>query len=457
MTDQGNTPNSPLPDLRTREQRAGDRAAVERQVRALSPPPAGFRTLAGAGLDILDLLRRRQAGVGGGGLRFDVHDPDDGAIPALVVQNELVVETDDQPLSRYGDSLTDYEVRASRPGRKARVFRWKGKTATDPVADARLLRDQNIEANVSQIVPLGYVVKGDTFPGRTTVSRPFQPGTGGSPVRVAVIDTGLTDQPRTDGWFTGITRRATDQLNQVKPEEGRNDFFAGHGTFTAGIVRQLSSTCEIVVYRFTRTDGLGTDTDAADMLIKAADDAAAEAPGQRLIINASFGAPAVDGQPPLALRDAVDYIAREYPDVLIVASAGNDGSDQRLYPAGFEMPNVRAVGALNPDRTKAGFSNYGNWVHCSAVGVGVVSTFVKGLTPPEAGMGVPDIDFPAMPWATWTGTSFTAPQISGAVARLCAENPGLKPRAAFDQLLRGRPKLPNSQTVVVHLLEGTAP
>jgi hypothetical protein len=454
MTDQGNTPRWPLPDLRTPEQRTGDRAAVQRQLRALSSPPPGLRAAAGVGLDVLQHLRRRQLSVGDRGLRFDVHRPADGGLPSLVVQNELVAETDDQPLSRFGASLRDYRGKA-RVGRKTRVFGWTGQTTTDPSADARLLRDNNIKANVSQIVPLGYVVKGDAFPGRTTVSRAFTPDSGGAPVRVAVVDTGLTDQPRTDGWFTGITTKGVDELNQVKPEENRNDYFAGHGTFTAGIVRQLSSTCEIVVYRFTRMDGLGTDADAAAMLIKAADDAAAEAPGQRLIINASFGAPAVDGEPPLALREAVDYIAQRHPDVLIVASAGNDGNDQRLYPAGFDRPNVRAVGALNPDLSRADFSNHGDWVHCSAVGVGVVSTFVQGLTPPEAGLGIPDVDFPAMPWATWTGTSFTAPQVSGAVARLCAADAGLKPRSAFDRLLRDRPTLDGAGTVVVHLLAGT--
>lgn len=456
MTDQGNTVIPPLADLRTEQQRADDREAVREQVRALSSPPPGIRAVAGVRPDVLELIRQRQISAGERGLPFDVHRPGDGGIPSLVVQNQLVAESDDQQLSRFGTSFEGYQGGKVRPGCRSRLFKWQGQAAADPSADARLLRKNAVRANVSQIVPLGYVVKGDAFPGMTHVTQEFTPDSGGSPVRVAVVDTGLTDQPRTDGWFTGITSRGKiDELNQVKPQENRNDYFAGHGTFTAGIVRQLSSTCEIVVYRFTRTDGLGTDTDAADMLIRAADDAAAEAPGQRLIINASFGAPAVDGEPPLALQEAVEYIAHNYPDVLIVASAGNDGHHQKLYPAGFETHNVRAVGALNPDLTRAEFSNYGKWVHCSAVGVGVVSTFVKGLTPPEAGLGVPDVDFPAMPWATWTGTSFTAPQISGAVARLCAANAELKPRTAFDRLLENRPKLAGSETVVVNLLQGT--
>nr|BFE73055.1 hypothetical protein GCM10020092_063560 [Actinoplanes digitatis] len=203
----------------------------------------------------------------------------------------------------------------------------------------------------------------------------------------------------------------------------------------------------MVVYRYTSTDGLGTDEAAADMLIQAADDAA----GGRVIINASFGAPAVDGVPPLAMREAVRYITETYPKALIVASAGNDGSDRPLYPAAF--PGVKAVGALNSDLSAAAFSNHGSWVHCSAVGVGVVSTFVEGKLPPETGIGA-DVDFPADSWATWSGTSFSAPQISGAVAALCGDDGALPPAAAFDQLVAGRPTLADYGTVV-HLLPGT--
>jgi subtilisin family serine protease len=137
-----------------------------------------------------------------------------------------------------------------------------------------------------------------------------------------------------------------------------------------------------------------------------------------------------------------------------VASAGNDGSEVPLYPAAFGPPTVRAVGALNPDLTGAVFSNRGEWVHCSAVGVGVVSTFVEGLTPPEDDLGVPDLTFPADAWAAWTGTSFTAPQISGAVAALCAADGTLKPQAAFTKLLQGRQTL-QGYGAKVHLLPGT--
>ena len=450
MTQPGKPPHWPLPDLRTAAQRDLDKSAVRQQVGVLSPSPAG--TLAAD--DIVDRIRRRQRDAPAElATRFDKVTLNGGASSVLVVESELVIDADQDQLTGVADVLDDYDGPA-RPGRRTRTFRSRsGRTPDALRADVRRLRDKGIKANVNLVVPLGYVVKGNDFPGRTSVNVPFAAGGGGSPVRVAVIDTGLTKLPRGDAWFTGITRNGTDELDQVQPKD-RNDYFAGHGTFTAGIVRQLSPTCEIVVYRFTKTDGLGTDVAAADMLVQAADDAAAQVPGRPLILNASFGAPAVDGVKPVALEQAVDYIATTHPDVLIVASAGNDGNDVPLYPAAFDKPNVRAVGALNPDLTGAAFSNRGDWVDCSAVGVGVVSTFVEGLTPPQPDLGVPDLPFPADAWATWTGTSFTAPQISGAVAALCAADPALKPQAAFTRLLQGRTVL-KGYGAKVHLLRGT--
>jgi len=49
--------------------------------------------------------------------------------------------------------------------------------------------------------------------------------------------------------------------------------------------------------------------------------------------------------------------------------------------------------------------------------------------------------FGANAWAMWTGTSFSTPQIAGAVARYCYENPGTKPQAALDALLAGQSTL----------------
>jgi hypothetical protein len=93
------------------------------------------------------------------------------------------------------------------------------------------------------------------------------------------------------------------------------------------------------------------------------------------------------------------------------------------------------------------------------VGIGVASTFVEGVEPPVRGDydgdGVvdDDITFPTNAWGLWSGTSFAAPQICGAVARWCKAT-GKKPREALAQILSGQPDDPNYGSLI-RLLPGT--
>jgi len=431
------SPRWPLPDPRAPGQIDQDRPAVRAQVSKLTSPDGRGGTPAADRIGVVQRMIARQR-ASGTGTPFDVLMQNNR--PVLIARHELVV----------GAGHESYQA-ADRPGRKVRIQRVPdAQDVNRLLAEAKTLRDQEISANVNPMVPLGYVIKGDAYPGLTSVALgQFPAGAIDPSVRVAIIDTGRFQGDRGDGWSTGVEAKGVDLLDEVAPKN-RNDFFAGHGTFTAGVVRQISAACEIAVYRFTGNDGLGTDTAAAEAMLRAAADGA----GKRLIINASFGVPAVDGVPPIALRQAVEDIAATYPEVLIVASAGNDGTDEPIYPAAFG-DLVRAVGALNPDLTRAGFSNFGPWVDCSTVGVGIVSTFVPGTLPPEPDLG-PTIVFPEDSWATWSGTSFTAPQISGAVAHLCTQAAGLSPKAAYTQLVAGR-AMASGVGAVVHLLPGTDP
>ncbi|WP_067510404.1 S8/S53 family peptidase [Actinoplanes sp. TFC3] len=441
----------PLPDRRTAAQLAQDQEDVRRQVSKLAAANVDPAARQEQDVFVQRILRRQRAADAAQATDF-VHfllEPG-GDRASLAAAGDLVVDATPQAARRLADLLRDYEP-ADRPGRsrhrRTRVFRSRGKNAAALRADARrLCREDGVTANINAIVPLGYVTKGNSYPGSTVAPAPFATNGATAPVRVALIDTGITAQPRDDGWDSGVVREGTDPINVLAPFD-RIDWFAGHGTFSTGIVRQIAPDADVSVYRFTTTDGLGTDEAAADMLIKAAEDAG----GERLIINASFGAPAVDGIPPLAMQEAVAHIAAEHPNTLIVASAGNDGRDLPLYPAAF--PGVKAVGALNSDLTPATFTNRGTWVHCAAVGVGIISTFVEGKLPPEDNIGT-DVTFGPDSWATWSGTSFSAPQISGAVAALCGEDPSLTPHQAFNQLIAGRPTAPGLGAVV-HILPGT--
>jgi subtilisin family serine protease len=129
--------------------------------------------------------------------------------------------------------------------------------------------------------------------------------------------------------------------------------------------------------------------------------------------------------------------------VVIVVSAGNDATMRPMYPAAFaphegglvpsvlaeELPIV-AVGASNPDRSIAMFSNEGPWVRAHRPGAALVSTL-----PPFDGSRSPSLEQPgrvrrstidpddySSGFGVWSGTSFSAPILAGEVAQYLHEN-----------------------------------
>jgi thermitase len=246
----------------------------------------------------------------------------------------------------------------------------------------------------------------------------------GPPTRVAIIDTGIPLDPHGDGWLAGVQRCAAnlDPLDNLPGgPDGFLDFQAGHGTFVAGIVQQVAPGAEIRVYRAADTDGFATDADVAAAMLRAADQGAQ-------VINLSLGGTTVDGTPPPALADAVAAIGDQ---VVIVAAAGNDGDDTPCWPAA--LPGVEAVAGLTADLSGAQWSSRGSWVRFATIGEGIRSVFVAGQ---ESPVFDPEPDtFPGDAWAVWTGTSFAAPQVTGAIARISQEQ-GLSAREAVDLLDR---------------------
>jgi subtilisin family serine protease len=127
------------------------------------------------------------------------------------------------------------------------------------------------------------------------------------------------------------------------------------------------------------------------------------------IIGLSLGGPVMES--PFLLRSAVAH-ARAM-GVVIVASAGNDGTCVPQYPAALE--GVVSVGALGPDGP-APWTNYGDWVNACAPGTGLVSTFFPSFDGAFPMQNTVDPDAFAG-WARWSGTSFAAPVAIAALAR----------------------------------------
>ena len=81
------------------------------------------------------------------------------------------------------------------------------------------------------------------------------------------------------------------------------------------------------------------------------------------------------------------------------------------------------IGVASTNRrgnARAWFSNWGDWCDCCTRGEYVYSTFVYWDGPVE-GEPLTDIEH-FRGWARWDGTSFAAPKVSAAIARLFAES-----------------------------------
>lgn len=340
---------------------------------------------------------------------------------------------------RFGLVVAEVDPRtgASRLETPPSVLRER-KVST-PALVEQLVAD-GFDARVNHIVPLGVVMKAEGGPEPTALRRPFPavavPPSGAAPL-VAVIDTGISIEQRTDGYLQNLLEPDNvDPLDAFPPPlgDGLLDAAAGHGAFVTGVVQQVAPSARLRVYRVTDSDGICTDAQVGAAITRAAADGAD-------IINLSLGTSTDDGLCPPAMRTAIENAVADRPGILIVAAAGNDGaSPDPVWPAALatEIPNVVSVAGLDPEGHGNDWSSRGDWVRCSAIGQGVASTYVIGA---EDGplIGDPDPDtYGPDAWAVWTGTSFAAPQIAGRVARMCHEKT-MAPLDALAELLAGAP------------------
>jgi Subtilase family len=235
---------------------------------------------------------------------------------------------------------------------------------------------------------------------------------------VIVLDTGLATAPtliphaleQIQAFVVpGGSAAAAAEVPDSVPADNLLDPAAGHGTFIAGLVEQVAPGAKVEVWHVLEPEGDGNEVDIATRI-----DAlpARTAPGDRgCVLNLSFGSYVMEQGEVLAsaIREAQ---ARGY---VVVSSAGNDGVCTPTIPA--SLPDVVGVGAIGPDGP-ALFSNYGPWVRACAPGVDVVSTFFRqflGAETPATPLDPDPDDFED--WARWSGTSFSAPIVAGALAQ----------------------------------------
>jgi minor extracellular protease Epr len=213
---------------------------------------------------------------------------------------------------------------------------------------------------------------------------------------VAVVDTGIANHEDliiSGGVaYTGYTTSYSDDN--------------GHGTHVAGIIA-------------ARNNGIGTvgmAPDASLFAVKVLDGAGSgylsdvvagidwSISNKMDIVNLSLGT-STDSS---ALKQIVDKAYNN--GIILVAAAGNSGTadgagDTINYPAKY--PSVIAVGATQPDDTRASFSSTGNTLEVAAPGVGVLSTY------------------PGNRYAKMSGTSMATPYVAGNLALFKEANSSL--------------------------------
>jgi hypothetical protein len=155
----------------------------------------------------------------------------------------------------------------------------------------------------------------------------------------------------------------------------------GHGTMVAGVLHLVAPTAKIMPLKAFHADGSANISDIIHAIYYAVQNHAN-------VINMSFNLTA----PSQELTNAITFATNN--NVISVASSGNDGKEEIVYPAA--LSDVMGAASTNNSDQRSTFSNYGNqivWV--AAPGEAIITTYPFGF------------------YAAGWGTSFSSPLVAG--------------------------------------------
>jgi thermitase len=156
----------------------------------------------------------------------------------------------------------------------------------------------------------------------------------------------------------------------------------GHGTEVAGVLHLVAPGAKLMPLKAFASNGTGTLSNVLAAIYYSVANKAS-------VINMSFDFTSSSTE----LKTAVAYAVSR--NVICVASAGNAGVDELVYPAAYQQ-YVIGVGSTSDNNTRSTFSNYGDqvvWI--AAPGEAVVTTY------------------PFASYAAVWGTSFSSPLVAG--------------------------------------------
>jgi len=220
---------------------------------------------------------------------------------------------------------------------------------------------------------------------------------GSESVLVAVLDTGLAGQ------LHEFASRVVPGYRFANPNYNTNTVDDhGHGTMVAGVLCANANNgelgagvdwgCRVMPIKVLNTSNLGYYSDWAQGIDYAV------AHGAK-VINLSAGGATTS----TALANSIsNAIAR---GAIFVTITHNDSSGTIRFPG--SLPMCITVGATDQNDARASFSNYGPEIDLVAPGVNIVSVGSSGNL------------------ETWSGTSFSGPQVAGVCSLLAALWPNL--------------------------------
>lgn len=227
-------------------------------------------------------------------------------------------------------------------------------------------------------------------------------GNKGTGIKVCVIDTGIdyNHEDLKDNYKGGYNF-LSDTNNPYDDH--------GHGTHVSGTIAAIDNDVGVVgvapeayIYscKVLDSNGSGSYSNIIAGIQWAIDN-------QMQIISMSLGGSGSSQ----ALKDICDVAYNK--GILIIAAAGNSGSDTDTigYPAKYD--SVVAVGATDQNDVRASFSSVGPKLEVSAPGVGVLSTVPKGTCKMCDPSG----------YRQANGTSMATPHVSGTAALVLKAHP----------------------------------
>ena len=280
-------------------------------------------------------------------------------------------------------------------------------------------RDQRVRVNqVQESAPWGLsrLVNSDpTAAEDSTEDFRYEFGLTGSGVTAYVLDSGvLLGHPEFQGRASIGFSVNGDPPTSASPDLKQD--CAGHGTEVASVIGGINvgvaKSVRLVIAQVLDCEGSGQNSDlvaALDWVVN--DYQASRSPA---LINMSVGGPkslAVDAAILRAMAAGIP---------VIVAAGNNNVNACGLSPSG--VPGVISVGASTEENRRANFSNYGDCVTLFAPGIHIAAARFPDKTV-KNGIGFV------------SGTSLSAPFVSGIVAMLLQMDPSMNPAKVLQTVI----------------------